>query len=364
MIAAFAGAGGALCALLLALMASKPKRALGDVWLLAWLAAYLFYFATLGLSLASAGWSAFALSLAAQSAAVALAPLQYLHGRAVTAAPLRESLAWAAPALIGMGAVWLLPVLAPLRFESGALVADAIPLWLAFLPPAALLATLAYPVAVLRELAAYRRRLKRRLSNLHVAGLSWARLWAVSTIGLILFQLAVFGISLSGFVPVAIHMSILLAAQSLQVAFVGYHGVTRTQIFHLARADEAERTADARDLTAARADFAHVERFIAERESYRDAELTAPALAEALGWGQDRLATALRLGGATNFHDLVNRARIAHVKRAAGQAENVREGLLALAFDAGFGSKSAFYEVFRSVEGMTPARWRKQNAPD
>jgi AraC-like DNA-binding protein len=254
-----------------------------------------------------------------------------------------------------------LPILLQLRVESGALVSTGSLGWMVLLPPAAILATLGYPVAALARLHAHRRRLKRRLSNLHKTDLAWARAWAITTIALLLTQFAVFVISLTGALPVPVHVALLLAAQTLQVAFVGWHGLTQSQVFRFEPTDDDASRAGPRDLEMAREDLEVLRAFMLQHQPHRDPDLTAGGLADRLGWAPYRLTQALRLGGSTNFHDFVNRARVEAVKKDVLDPKHANASLLALAFDAGFGSKSAFYEVFRAVEGVAPARWRARN---
>jgi AraC-like DNA-binding protein len=98
---------------------------------------------------------------------------------------------------------------------------------------------------------------------------------------------------------------------------------------------------------------------LAEEKPHLKPDLTAQELADQLGWGPDRLTKALRHGGGTSFFDAINRARVNEVQALAAESRNARMSLLALAHDAGFGSKSAFYEAFQRHSGCSPAAWRR-----
>jgi AraC-like DNA-binding protein len=111
----------------------------------------------------------------------------------------------------------------------------------------------------------------------------------------------------------------------------------------------------------AREDHARVAALLAEEKLHLKPGLTAQMLSDRLGWAPERLTTAFREGG-TSFFDAINAARVQEVKRRANDPLTARLSLLVLAFDAGFGSKTAFYDAFQRYAGCTPAAWRRREA--
>jgi hypothetical protein len=338
MIATLTGMGAVLCAFLLALLARKQKSVLGDTWLAAWLGVYLAYFFTFAaMQLVSNAAALIVLALAGQCAVALLAPAQFLHACTFTAGPPQKGPLFAAPALVVIIATVSLPLLFPLSVESGAVLAD-VPRWVALVPPLALLLTLAYPVVAFARLRAYQARLKQKLSNLQSSGLAWTRIWAWSTIALLVVQAAVFMVSLTGLLTTSLHVTLLIAAQIAQVAYVGWRGTSQTNVF-LPDGNDYDAP-DKEDLAAARADFTILSQFVTTNEPHVEGGLTAPDLADRIGWARFRLTRALQLGGETNFHDFMNRTSVETVKRLAHDPKNARVTLLSLALDAGFGSKA------------------------
>jgi len=361
MILALIGAGLALSGALLAMILAKPRRALGDLWIAAWLSAHMLYFVSLGSTQMIGGMPGLVLAMAGQFAVILFAPTQYLAIWTSTTPDLRAA-RLRALASLGLFAPLLLAIfLSDISVVSGAMVLDARSAIFLIVPPLAILATLYYPVHALLRLRHYRARLKQRLSNLDSSGLAWMQLWLLSAIALLAFQMAVFALSLTAALPVPIHVAILLTAQCIQIGYVGYHGLTRSGVFRLDEA-QLDQVATQSARSAAQNDLDTLAAHVAEHTPHLEPDLTAAQLANQLGWAPDRLTAALRLGAGGNFHDFVNRQRVETLKALARDPKHAKVNLLRLAHDAGFGSKSAFYAAFREAEGMTPARWRREFA--
>ncbi|MCK5705613.1 MAG: AraC family transcriptional regulator, partial [Cyclobacteriaceae bacterium] len=61
-----------------------------------------------------------------------------------------------------------------------------------------------------------------------------------------------------------------------------------------------------------------------------------------------------------NFYDFINGYRVEEVKRRLADQESEKYSLLAIAFDSGFNSKSAFNTIFKKLTNTTPSQYRKQ----
>lgn len=61
------------------------------------------------------------------------------------------------------------------------------------------------------------------------------------------------------------------------------------------------------------------------------------------------------------FYDFINQYRISHAKKLLGdQQEAANKTIAELAFESGFNTKSTFYKVFRTSEGVTPSEYIDQ----
>jgi AraC-like DNA-binding protein len=355
----FATIGATFCLFLLVLIKSKQKSALGDGWLIAWLAVQCTYFISFGLTAVLPQSTVYFAVVSSQLTFLALPPIQYFQARAASNQPISPVL-WESSFT---AAIFVTLIVLPMIIESEIIAGSltvrvssliALPILIMMIPGY-------YALRGFQVIRRHRQMLKQRLSNLNKADLAWATHWAVSTMALSGGGLLLIAASFMIEIPIPVRVGIMLFLQAVQIGIVGFLGLTRSRVFILSRsADEFDLPDGKREYADAKADFVTLQAFQNEDKSFLDAELTAMSLSDRIGWAPDRLSRALRLGGATNFYDFVNSARIEAFKEMALDPKNKRTNMLYLAYDAGFGSKSAFYEIFRARENLPPARWRRQ----
>lgn len=94
---------------------------------------------------------------------------------------------------------------------------------------------------------------------------------------------------------------------------------------------------------------------------WRDPGLGLDGLARHIGTNTSYLSRAFNEGLGVSFNEAINRLRVADVQRhlVGGSPSG---DLLAVAFAAGFSSKSSFNRVFKAQTGQTPSRYRDAQA--
>ncbi|KPK38359.1 MAG: hypothetical protein AMJ69_08655 [Gammaproteobacteria bacterium SG8_47] len=91
---------------------------------------------------------------------------------------------------------------------------------------------------------------------------------------------------------------------------------------------------------------------------FLDSELTLKALAERLGASPNHLSQVINERIGTSFFDLVNTYRVREAKTLLTDPVEQHSSILAISLEAGFKSKSAFYNAFRKHTGVTPHQYR------
>jgi AraC-like DNA-binding protein len=115
------------------------------------------------------------------------------------------------------------------------------------------------------------------------------------------------------------------------------------------RIDDGEAAELARRLTA----------LMTDRKPYRDGALTLQALADALGVTPHQLSQVLNLHLRKSFFTFVNSYRVEELAAALDDPAQGHRGVLELALEAGFNSKSTVNAFFKRHLGLTPTEFRR-----
>lgn len=93
---------------------------------------------------------------------------------------------------------------------------------------------------------------------------------------------------------------------------------------------------------------------------YLEPELALAQLATHLAIHPNYLSQAINECQGVSFYEYINSLRIEEFKRRAVLPENQKYTLLAVAFDCGFNSKSAFNRCFKKSTGISPTEYVRQ----
>ena len=104
--------------------------------------------------------------------------------------------------------------------------------------------------------------------------------------------------------------------------------------------------------------------YMKTQKPWKNAELTIAQLADQLKMDTESLSEILNSTLHRNFFDFINRYRVDEFKRLCRLKENRKLTLIALAYDAGFNSKSTFNRVFKNITGITPGEFYKTTIQD
>ena len=96
---------------------------------------------------------------------------------------------------------------------------------------------------------------------------------------------------------------------------------------------------------------------------YRTPKLSVQDVADRLHLSPKYVSALINQHFRVNFSDFVNRYRVEEVKQRIDHDAPDTHTLLAIGLDAGFNSKSSFYQTFRQLVGQTPTQYRATGRP-
>jgi AraC-like DNA-binding protein len=94
------------------------------------------------------------------------------------------------------------------------------------------------------------------------------------------------------------------------------------------------------------------------KKPYLDPDLTIQDIAESLNIPRHYLTQVINEKLNKNFYQFINEYRVEEVKKLLLDKEYQKFTMTAIAFEAGFNSKSAFNSAFKEITGMTPTEYK------
>lgn len=96
-----------------------------------------------------------------------------------------------------------------------------------------------------------------------------------------------------------------------------------------------------------------------DEKTYLDSELNLVKLAEHLGISGHQLSYTINNGFGENFFHFINKYRVQCAAELLTDPAYTHLTILAVGFDSGFNSKTAFNTTFKKITGHTPSEYRK-----
>ena len=161
----------------------------------------------------------------------------------------------------------------------------------------------------------------------------------------------------------------LFLSLSAFIILIGYYGLNQKEVFINFKSENDNNklptsTKELKEHGAILKDeglekcFRDVESFMITEKPYLDPELTLPKLAKDLDVPAHQLSQVINEIHQRNFFDFINQYRVEEVKNKIQDEQFKNYSLLAIAYDSGFNSKSAFNRVFKKITSMTPSQFK------
>jgi len=241
---------------------------------------------------------------------------------------------------------------------------------------------LTYTVAIISILRKYAQRIKNVFSTIEKIRLDWLRnitYMAFVIICLFFVETVLFtaGINLSNYFSFSSFLIVIY------VYALGYLGLFNSEIFtnpaiaesiktlpQLAYSDIKEGQQESKKYKKsglsqekAKQYIEVLLNFMKKEKPFIDPNLTLTQLSNTISISPHNLSEVLNTQLNQNFFDFINQYRIEEVKRELANPGKQHLKILAIAYDAGFNSKTSFNTIFKKHTNITPSDYRKQVSP-
>ncbi|MEJ2615337.1 MAG: helix-turn-helix domain-containing protein [Ignavibacteriaceae bacterium] len=231
-----------------------------------------------------------------------------------------------------------------------------------------------YVFFTIQVVRVYNNKIRNSYSNIERINLNWLRHLAIGLS--VVWGIVVITYVVNALSEKNIQMDYLIyLAASVLIYSIGYFSLRQPQIFQRAVMEPEIEPAPAAEVkTAEETSYRksgltdkeaenHLKNLLSVMETdkpYLNSELTLGELAGKLSISTHNLSEILNTRVKQNFYDFINRYRVEEVKRRLADKESEMYNLIAIAFDSGFNSKSAFNTIFKKQTGTTPSQYRRQ----
>lgn len=202
---------------------------------------------------------------------------------------------------------------------------------------------------------------EQELSNIEKVDLSWLKTFMVAFI-LVFALLAIMFVGVIHQINVEWLNKIVSVVFSIAIFVLGYKGLFQQSIFSNMESNEFSEPVALemnRTRTVDEKLIMNLLVYMEKNKPYCEPDLTLTSLAKQLNMGRNQLSEMINASMGCNFYDFVNRYRVEEVKTMLTQPSGNNFTLLAIAFDAGFSSKSTFNYIFKKFTGLTPSEYKK-----
>ena len=193
--------------------------------------------------------------------------------------------------------------------------------------------------------------------------LKWLQYWVMGfavVFGVLVFVVVsknALGVGFGFNVDLVLYGMVILLILSLGYFGVRHQGIftERTPIVHEKQGEKYQKST----LTESKAKSINklLLKVMQEEKPYLNPKLTLSELAKMVNTTPNHLSQVINQFQGVNFFDFVNRYRIEEFKKLA--IEKPHFNILALAYEAGFNSKSSFNNLFKKFTNQTPSQYIK-----
>lgn len=206
----------------------------------------------------------------------------------------------------------------------------------------------------------YQARIRRTRSATGHLSHSWLRLFL--TIFLLFWIVISIGLIIANFFP-SEQLGLLVFTNGVLVfsLVIGIYGIIKNKVYRSLENSDFEIYSTGKiSQEAERKDM--LDTYMDENKPFLEPELTLHQLADMTGMQPYLLSYLLNNSYGTPFFDFINGRRVDEFKERIGRGDHLMFSILAIAYDSGFSSKTAFYRYFKKKEGISPGEYIRRQA--
>lgn len=218
-----------------------------------------------------------------------------------------------------------------------------------------------YLVHIIKLSRKHRIEAEQELSNIEKVDISWLNTLVCCFIAVILMLAFLFVVSIHNLRFNWLNQSTSLLF-SVTIFVLGYKGLFQETILSNAETEEIQKVTNI--IVSKKTNgideklVKRLQLYMENEKPFLEPELTLTSLAKQVNISRNQLSEIINCHFKCNFYDFVNKYRVEEVKKR--MKINKDFTILAIAFDAGFPSKSTFNSVFKKSTGLTPSEYRNK----